>query len=212
MIDQKIEAYCEEHTSPEDAVLYELYRQTHLQQVLPRMASGRIQGRLLEFVSRMIHPEKILEIGTFTGYSAICLARGLRPDGVLTTIDCDPEIEDFARKYIQKAGLEQQIDFRLGDAMKMIPHLEGQFDLVFIDADKSRYPEYYQLLIEKLRPGGYLLADNVLWDGKVVDTHAKSSKELDGIMAFNRMVQADCQVENVLIPLRDGLMLVQKKE
>lgn len=211
MIDSKIVKYTEEHSSPHSDLLNELYRETHLKVMHPRMLSGSQQGKFLSMLSRMIQPESILEIGTYTGYSAICLADGLETNGKLYTLELNQELETIASKYFQKAGLEKKIVQYFGNALELIPEMNLEFDLVFIDADKENYPKYYQLVFDKLKPGGYLLVDNVLWSGKVVEPIKKSDKDTKGIVAFNKMVQEDERVENVLLPLRDGLMLIRKK-
>ena len=211
MISKKLEAYASLHTTDEDALLHELYRETHLKMMYPRMLSGALQGKLLEMISHMIHPEKILEIGTFTGYSAICMARGLKPGGTLTTIEVNPELIDFAGRYFLRAGLSECIIQKCGPALGIIPKLEDTWDLVFIDADKENYLAYYQLVIDQVKPGGFILADNVLWGGKVLDAKEKQDKETQGIVSFNKYVSKDERVEQVLLTVRDGLMLLRKK-
>lgn len=210
MIDKQLEEYIEQHTTSEDEVLYELNRQTHLKATKPRMLSGHIQGAYLKMVSHMIHPQKVLEIGTYTGYSAICLAAGIQKGGKLITLEMEPELEDFIKHYVKKAGLQSVIDLMIGDALKLTKNLEGPFDLVFIDAEKKDYLTYYKTVKPKLRRGGFILADNALWDGKVVDESAADDPETAGIVAFNNYVHTDPEVENVLLPLRDGLMLLRK--
>jgi len=207
-IDDPLLNYLTSCSSPEDPVLAELYRETHSKVLYPRMISGHLQGLLLEFISRMIRPEAILEIGTFTGYSAICLAKGLKPGGKLHTIEINDELQPIIEKYIRKAGLQDSIILHTGDAREILPSLETAFDLVFIDADKQHYLEYYQTLFMKIRAGGYLIADNVLWGGKVVRRSA--DKETMGILAFNEFVKNDERVEELMLPVRDGLMLVRK--
>lgn len=211
MIDPKIENYAEEHSSNHSAILNELYRETHLKVMHPRMLSGQQQGRFLSMFSHMIRPKAILEIGTYTGYSAICLAEGLPKDGKIHTLELDPELEQIANKYFRKAGVENQIIQYFGDALEIIPSLDILFDLVFIDADKNNYPNYYRLIFDKVRSGGYILVDNVLWSGKVIEPLKKGDKDTPGIIEFNTLVQQDERVENVLLPLRDGLMLIRKK-
>ncbi len=211
MIDPRIENYAEAHSSDHSSVLSELYRETHLKVMHPRMLSGKQQGRFLSMISHMIQPESVLEIGTYTGFSAICLAEGLTKNGKIYTIELDPELEQIASKYFRKAGYEQQIIPYFGDAMNIIPSLDQIFDLVFIDADKENYSNYYHLVFEKIRSGGYILVDNVLWSGKVVEPLKKGDKDTAGIIEFNALVQQDDRVENVLLPLRDGLMLIRKK-
>ena len=204
-----IEEYLEQHTTPMDEVLAELYRETHLHAMNPRMASGPVQGRFLQFICQLMHPKKVLEIGTFTGFSTICMARGMAHDGLLTTIEANEEYEGMIRKYLVKAGVLDRVQLIIGDAKTVIPTLEGGFDLVFIDADKVSYPMYYDLVMDKLNPGGIVLADNVLWEGKVL--HADTmERDTQAIRMFNDKVQNDPRVENVLLPLRDGLMMVRK--
>lgn len=211
MIDPKIENYSEEHSSNHSAILNELYRETHLKVMHPRMLSGQQQGRFLSMLSHMIRPKAILEIGTYTGYSAICLAEGLSKEGKIHTLELDPELEKIANKYFKKAGVEKQIIQYFGDALEIIPSLDILFDLVFIDADKNNYANYYRLIFDKVRSGGYILVDNVLWSGKVIESLKKGDKDTLGIIEFNTLVQQDERVENVLLPIRDGLMLIRKK-
>ena len=202
----ELEEYLERHTTPMDAVLEELYRETHLTMMNPRMVSGPVQGRFLQMLCEWIRPQRVLEIGTFTGFSTICLARGLAEEGQLVTIEAEVENEGIIRKYLEKAGVAGQVQLILGDAKDVIPTLDGSFDLVFIDADKTSYPFYYEMVIDKLRTGGVLLADNVLWDGKVLQDHPKE-RDTQAIQAFNDLVQNDPRLRNVLLPLRDGLMV-----
>lgn len=211
MIDPKIENYSEEHSSNHSAILNELYRETHLKVMHPRMLSGQQQGRFLSMISHMIRPKAILEIGTYTGYSAICLAEGLSKEGKIHTLELDPELEKIANKYFKKAGVDKQIVQYFGDALEIIPSLDILFDLVFIDADKNNYANYYRLIFDKVRSGGYILVDNVLWSGKVIESLKKGDKDTLGIIEFNTLVQQDERVENVLLPIRDGLMLIRKE-
>lgn len=206
-----IEEYLEQHATPMDEVLESLYRETHLHAMNPRMASGPVQGRFLQFICQMMHPKKVLEIGTFTGFSTICMARGMAPNGLLTTIEANEEYEGIIRKYLEKAGVTDRVRLIVGDAKMVIPTLENGFDLVFIDADKVSYPIYYDLVMDKLNPGGILLADNVLWEGKVLNADTKE-RDTQAIRAFNDKVQNDPRVENVLLPLRDGLMMIRKNQ
>lgn len=203
------ERYAEAHTTAELPVLQRLVRETHLKTTLPRMLSGHLQGALLSLFSEMIRPKNILEIGTFTGYSAICLAQGLAPEGKLITIDNNEEALEIARRYFAEAGLTDKIEIRVGDAARILPLLDVVFDMVFIDADKRRNAEYYETVLPKVRAGGYILIDNVLWSGKVLPPPA-TDKDTAAIAAFNRMVHEDCRVKNILLPVRDGLMIVQK--
>jgi len=210
IIPQKIEKYIDSHSTPEDQLLYELYRETNLKVMHPRMLSGAAQGRLLQMLASFISAKRILEIGTYTGYSAICLARGMDTLGELHTIDIKEELYEIAHKYIGKAGLENSIHQHIGDALDIIPQIEGNFDLIFIDADKKNYPRYFELLVERLNAGGLMIADNVLWGGKVVEDIQSNDKDTQGVIGFNKMVQEDIRVENVLLPIRDGLMLIRK--
>ena len=204
-----IEEYLEQHTTPMDEVLYELYRETNLHAMNPRMASGPVQGRFLQFICQLMRPQRVLEIGTFTGFSTICMARGMASDGLLTTIEANEEYEGIIRKYLEKAEVADRVQLIIGDAKTVIPTLDGGFDLVFIDADKVSYPIYYDLVMDKLKPGGIMLADNVLWEGKVLNVDTKE-RDTQAIRTFNDKVQNDPRVENVLLPLRDGLMMVRK--
>ncbi|GAB2593655.1 O-methyltransferase [Spirosoma areae] len=206
-----ITAYAEAHTSPESELLHRLNRNTHAHIMAPRMLSGHIQGRLLSMISWMIRPRRILEIGTYTGYSALCLAEGLTDDGKLITIDYNEELEDFARSYWQQSPLNEQIDFRIGMATDIIPTLDETFDLVFIDADKRNLSVYFDLIFDTLRPGGFILTDNVLWSGKVIESVKPADLDTPAVLAFNQKVQNDPRVENVLLPVRDGIMLVRKR-
>ncbi len=212
MFDKNLEKYILAHTRGEDEVLADLYRKTHIKFVNPNMVSGHLQGAILTMISNMIAPEKILEIGTFTGYSAICLARGLKKNGCLDTIEIDNELEDFILSYFKKAGVEKQINLCIGNALDLVKELPGPYDLVFIDGDKREYLAYYNLVFEKVRPGGYIIADNVLWGGKVTDPEYKNDPFTKGIMEFNELVHNDIRIENVILPVRDGLMLCKKKE
>jgi len=205
---KKINQYCEQHTSPPSEVLYELERATHLKTLAPQMASGHVQGQLFTFLSQMIQPKAILEVGTFTGYAAICFAKGLPEDGILHTIEANEEFEYIIRDFVKRAELEDKIKLHLGDAKAIIPTLDMQFDLIFLDAAKREYAQYYDLLFDKLKTGGFLLVDNVLWDGKVVEE--KKNIDTQALDEFNKKVQADERVENVLLPIRDGIMMIRK--
>jgi len=202
--------YILEHISPEEDFLHELDRETHLKVLRSRMLSGHLQGQILSMISCMIKPRCILEIGTFTGYSALCLAKGLSVGGQLHTIEIDDELEELTHKYIRKSGMADRITTHIGDAKQILESINQLFDLVFIDADKREYCDYYKLVFEKIPVGGFLLADNILWDGKVVDSDAASEEQTRGILDFNDMVQNDQRVRNVILPVRDGIMLVQK--
>jgi caffeoyl-CoA O-methyltransferase len=209
-MDQKLEKYITEHSSPEDPVLKELYRETHIRFVNPNMVSGHLQGKMLEFISMMIKPEKILEIGTFTGYSAICLAKGLKPGGKLFTVEFNDEISEFSQSYFRKAGVSSKIIQLTGRAQDVVPELDLEFDLAFIDGDKREYTEYYNMIIRKIRPGGFIIADNVLWGDKVLDPFTMD-QQTRGIIDFNEMISVQKDIENVILPVRDGLMLITKK-
>ncbi|WP_439580946.1 O-methyltransferase [Dyadobacter bucti] len=208
---EEIEEYSVSHTERESDLLKSLNRETYAKVLNPRMLSGHLQGRFLSMISRMIRPDRILEIGTYTGYSAICLCEGLRPDGKLITIDINEELETFTRNFFAGSGFDQCIDYRIGNALEIIPLLGDTFDLVFIDADKINYSSYFNLCLEKVRPGGFLIADNVLWSGKIIQPKdAKIDKDTQALIDFNRMVHEDSRVSNVLLPIRDGLMILQK--
>jgi len=210
-MNRKLDQYLLDHTSPEDPVLEDLYRQTHIRFVNPNMTSGHLQGKFLEMISKMISPENILEIGTYTGYSAICLARGLKPEGKLITIEINDELTAFAHSYFCQAGVENKITQLTGNALDIIPKLDIKFDLVFIDGDKREYTEYYRQIIEKVKPGGFILADNVLWGEKVLEKET-TDPQTRGIIDFNEMLLEEQNIENVLIPVRDGIMLIWKFE
>lgn len=207
---EAIQQYVEQHTDGESDLLARLNRETHQKVLMPRMLSGHVQGRVLAMLAHMIRPQRILEVGTYTGYSALCMAEGLAEGGTLITLDKNEELEDMVRRYIDEAGMTEKIDYRLGNAMELIPEIEGPFDLVFIDADKANYYNYFKLVIDKVRPGGIVIADNVLWSGKVIDTGKKTDKDTQAIRDFNRLVHADDRVEKVLFPIRDGLMVIRK--
>jgi caffeoyl-CoA O-methyltransferase len=207
----KLDQFLIDHTTPEDPVLEDLYRQTHICFVNPNMASGHLQGKFLEFISRMISPLNILEIGTFTGYSTICLARGLKPEGRLITIELNDELTAFSNSYFCRAGVDSKITQITGKAQDIIPSLDQMYDLIFIDGDKREYSEYFRVVIGKLNPGGFILADNVLWGGKALD-EATNDQQARGIISFNKMIRHEKCVEIVTLPLRDGLMLIRKKE
>lgn len=205
-----LEQYIISHISPEEDYLRELDRETNLKVMRSRMLSGHLQGQILTMISSMIRPRCILEIGTFTGYSALCLAKGLAPGGRLHTIEIDDELESIAMKYFQKSGMADRIVHHIGDALHIIPSINESFDLVFIDADKRDYCLYYHQVIDKVPAGGFLMADNILWNGKVADPSAATEEQTKGILEFNDLVQNDARVRNVILPVRDGIMLVQK--
>jgi caffeoyl-CoA O-methyltransferase len=210
-ISQELLDYCQDHTSGEDDLLRHIVRETNAKVLMPRMLSGQLQGKTLEMFTKMLNPDVILEIGTYTGYSAVCMARGLSERGKLITLDINDELEEMVRGFFSKGGLTDRIDYRLGNALELIPSLEGNFDMVFIDADKINYSRYYDLVIDRVNPGGIILADNVLWSGKViVEKGAKIDKDTQAILDFNQMIQEDARVENVLLPIRDGIMMARK--
>lgn len=206
----ELENYIEAYTTSEDELLYELRRQTYLKVLRPRMISGPVQGQLLTMFCRMIKPGSVLEIGTFTGYASICMARGMEAGTYLYTIERDDELETFIKHYFDRADPEGKIHLHIGDALQIINELDVTFDLVFIDGDKRQYPQYYETVMPKLRPGGYILADNILWNGKVVDPDASDDEFTQGILRFNRMVKDDPRTTQVILPVRDGLMMVRK--
>lgn len=209
-IDEKLDAYACAHTSPESELLRKINRETHLEVLQPRMLSGHFQGRFLSMLSKMIGPLRILEIGTYTGYSALCLAEGLASNGKLVTIDINEELAPKVQGYFNESEFSNQIEFILGDALKVIPELDEKWDLVFIDADKHNYLAYYHLVFPHVNSGGYIIADNVLWSGKVIQDD-KNDKDTVLIREFNDFVRNDQHVESVLLPIRDGLTLVRKK-
>ena len=210
-MEKELDKYIREHSTPEDKVLEELYRQTHLYVVNPNMASGHIQGKFLEMLSFMIHPSRILEIGTYTGYSAICLARGLKRGGQLHTIEINDELNEMSTHYFALAGVADRVTLHTGRAQDVIPEMKFTFDLVFIDGDKREYCEYYDLVFEKVRKGGFIIADNVLWGGKIEGTEALKDPQTKGVVMFNEMIRKDPRIEKIVLPLRDGLMLIRKK-
>lgn len=203
--------YILDHIDEEDPVLTELDRETNLKVLGARMISGHLQGQVLTMLAKMIRPKFILELGTFTGYSGICLAKGLQGGGKLVTVEIDDELETLARKYFEKAGVSDQIEQKIGSATEIIPALKEDFDLVFIDADKREYVQYYELLIDRLKSGAYLIADNTLWNGKVLDSPKKDDLQTIGILEFNKLLRNDVRVEKVILPLRDGMTVIRKK-
>ncbi len=206
---EHLSTYINQHTSIEDEVLTELNKETHQKFLMPQMLSGQQQGVLLNLLISMIQPENVLEIGTYTGYSAICMAKGLPQNGHLHTIDINDELEWIVKKYIDKAKLTDSITMHIGDATKIISTLPNTWDVVFIDADKINYSTYYDLVFPRLRVGGYIIADNVLWSGKIADKSA-IGKDTAALRSFNDMVQADSRVTNLLLSVRDGLMVIRK--
>ncbi len=207
---KEIDEYSGQHTQSENKVLSDLNRETHIKVLIPRMLSGHIQGRILSMFSHMIQPKNILEIGTYTGYSAICFAEGMKPEGKLITIDINNELETMANSYFEKSGYGEQIEMKIGNAMDIIPELNLDFDLVFIDADKHNYSNYFDLVIDKVNKGGYIIADNVLWSGKVTTEEVNTDNDTKALDDYNKKINADPRVENVLMPVRDGLMVARK--
>lgn len=208
---EDIEKYVLAHSEPEGDYLYRLYRATNIHTIHGRMASGHLQGRLLKMLVSMIRPKNILEVGTFSGYSAICMAEGLDEGGKVWTFEINDEMEDFTRPWIENSPVADKIDFRIGDANIEAPKLGVTFDLAFVDGDKRTYVETYEMVLSILRPGGYIIADNTLWDGHVTDPAYDHDHQTQGIRRFNDHVAADNRVEQVIVPLRDGLTLIRKK-
>lgn len=210
-IPNDLQTYAEAHTSPESTLLQKIDRETQMQVLKPRMLSGHMQGRILSLFSHMLKPDCILEIGTYTGYSALSLAEGLSPKGKLITLDINEELEKRVRGYFAESRYTAQIDYRIGNALELIPTLSETFDLVFIDADKSNYANYYDLVVDKVRQGGIIIADNVLWSGKVLPRYRKKlDADTEAIVNFNQAIQQDTRVENLLMPVRDGLLIMRK--
>ena len=206
-----LEEYISAHIEPENALLREIYRETNLRLLNPRMASGHIQGRLLKMLVSMIRPQQILEVGTFTGYATLCMAEGLGDGGVIHTVEIDDELEDFILKGFKKSPYSDRIHLHIGNALKVVPELGLQYDMIFLDGEKREYPEYYSSLLEYLKPGGYMIADNTLWDGHVVEKEYDSDPQTIAVRKFNDMVRADDRVEVAMIPIRDGLTIIRKK-
>jgi caffeoyl-CoA O-methyltransferase len=209
-IEENIQIYSEQHTEEESLLLKELSRETHAKILKSRMISGHLQGRILSMFSKLVQPKHILEIGTYTGYSAICMAEGLPEDGKLFTIDINEELSDLANTFFIKSGNADKIKILTGNALEIIPTLDYSWDLVFIDADKENYSKYFDLVIESVRPGGIIIADNVLWSGKVISKVESNDKDTIALIHFNEMVHEDVRVENLLLPVRDGLMILRK--
>jgi predicted O-methyltransferase YrrM len=206
-----IENYILSHIDDEGEYLRALYRDTNVKLLRPRMASGHLQGRLLKMLVRMIRPKNILEIGTYSGYSALCMAEGMDKDGKLYTFEINDEQEDFTRPWLEKSPYANQIEFIIGDALELVPRLDVTFDMAFVDGDKRKYNDYYDMIMPRLSTGGYIIADNTLWDGHVVEELRKNDAQTKGIMDFNDRIAADSNVEKVIIPLRDGLTIIRKK-
>jgi predicted O-methyltransferase YrrM len=210
-ISEELEQYIEAHTSEEPALLAKLNRETHLKIMQPRMLSGHFQGRVLSMLSCMLQPKLILEIGTYTGYSALCLAEGLTRDGILYTIDINEERAEFVNRYISEAGMQNRIIPHIGNAIQVIPEIEGQFDLVFIDADKGNYSAYFNLVIDRVRKGGLIIADNVLWSGKVLETLKPNDTDTLALLEYNRHLAEDSRLDVLILPVRDGLSIARKR-
>lgn len=211
MTNNDLEDYILCHIDDEGELLSRLNRDAHVNLLRPRMLSGHLQGRLLKMLCRMAQPKSILEIGTYTGYATLCMAEALQEEGVIHTIEIDDELEDFIRQYTDRSELRDKIRLHIGDAMEVIPGMEETFDLVFMDADKRLYCEYYDLVFDKVRQGGYIVADNTLWDGKVLETPHPNDKQTLGIQSFNDKIKNDARVEKVILPVRDGLTIIYKK-
>jgi len=210
-LDEKLDNYVCDHSSPESEILAELNRETYAKVLIPRMLSGHLQGRVLSMLSHMIQPKRVLEIGTYTGYSALCLAEGLAEDGKIHTIDINEELQPMIKKYIDKAKLNDKIELHIGNALEIVPDLQEDWDLIFIDADKENYMNYYKMVVPNLKSGAYIIADNVLWSGKVINDYESLDEETKSLVDYSEMVLNDDRVENVLFPIRDGLMIARKK-
>jgi len=210
-ISKKLDDYICAHTSEEPKLLYELNRETHLNVLQPRMLSGHFQGRVLSMLSKMIQPKDILEIGTYTGYSSLCFAEGLAEGGHIITIDKNEELEDLVHDFVSRSEYKDQIKCMVGDAMKIVPQLKRSFDLVFIDADKGNYLNYYSMVMNKIRKGGYIIIDNVLWSGKVLDKVQDNDEDTKVLIELNKTIHEDSRVEEVMLPIRDGLFVVRVK-
>lgn len=208
---EEVDNFVTKNTENEPATLNELNHETWEKVLIPRMLSGHLQGRVLSMLSHMIKPKTILEIGTYTGYSAICMAEGLQDGGKLHTIDINEELESMVKKYIEKAGLKDTIINYIGNAVEIIPTLKERFDIVFIDADKTNYSNYYDIVFDRVNTGGYIIADNVLWSGKVADGKKNTDPDTQAMIAYSEKIQNDTRVQNVLFPIRDGLMIARKK-
>lgn len=211
MMNDELEQYIRAHIEPESDYLHRLWRETNIRTVHGRMASGHLQGRLLKLLVMMMRPRNILEVGTFSGYSALCMAEGLDPDGRVWTFEINDEMEDFTRPWIEGSPVGNRVNFIIGDANVLAPQLGITFDMAFLDGDKRTYLETYETVLPLLRPGGFILADNTLWDGHVVDPEYDRDRQTQGIEHFNDFIAADVRVENVILPLRDGLTMIRKK-
>ncbi|MEO8068798.1 MAG: O-methyltransferase [Flavobacteriales bacterium] len=210
-LDPALDAYSEKHSAPEPSYLNELAGETRAKIRMPQMLSGHLQGRFLSLLSHLVQPSVIVDIGTFTGYSALCMAEGLKPGGMLHTIDINSQLTPMVKRYIAMARMEDRITAHIGEALKVLPSIAGAIDMVFIDADKGNYAKYFDLVIDRVRPGGLIVADNVLWSGKVLEAESTWDEETTGLVAYVRKVRSDARVEPVLVPLRDGLMVARRK-
>jgi predicted O-methyltransferase YrrM len=210
LVNKSVEKYIHRHSGEEEEILHKIWRQTNLRTFYPNMVSGKVQGKLLQMIVKMVQPQTILEIGTFTGYSAVAMALAMPENSKLITIDNNEEIESMAKGFFSEAGLTDKISMITGDAVDIIPKLNNTFDLVFIDADKEQYISYYRAVFPKIKKGGFIIADNVLWGGKVLDKLVKTDKETKGIQDFNEMINNDNRVEKVMLSVRDGLYLIRK--
>ena len=204
------ENYILNHIDEESEQLAELYRKAHIRLVRPRMLAGHLQGRILKMLVRIHRPQRILEIGTYTGYATLCLAEGLPEGGEIHTVEIDDEMEDFIREQFEQSNLKDKINLHIGDVKEIVPKLGGEFDMVYIDADKREYCDYYNLVFDKVRPGGVILADNTLWSGKVLEKPNPNDKQTLGIISFNEMIKQDKRIEKIILPLRDGLTVIYK--
>lgn len=209
-LDPQLDQYVVDHSEMEPEVLRALNRETQLKILQPRMLAGHFQGRVLSMLSHMIRPKRVLEVGTYTGYSAICWTEGLQEGGSITTLEINEELEDMIRRYIEDAGVQDKIELRIGAATEIIPSMEGPFDLVYLDADKINYANYYDLVFDKLTPGGYIIADNVLWSGKILEDPSAMDEDTKALLDYSNKIQEDERVQNVLFPVRDGLMIARK--
>lgn len=210
--EERLEEYIREHIDAEDNLLKELYRETNLKLLNPRMASGHIQGELLRMLVTMIRPRTVLEVGTFTGYATLCMAAGLPEDGEIHTVELDDELEDFIMHWFTRSGMQERLHLHIGHVLDIVPRLGLKYDLIFLDADKREYPAYYTTLMEYLNPGGYMIADNTLWDGHVTDPEYDKDPQTIGVRRFNDMVAADVDTQVAMIPIRDGLTIIRKKQ
>ncbi|MEF3077494.1 O-methyltransferase [Winogradskyella poriferorum] len=208
---EALDNYVVEHSEQEPELLQQLTRETYQKVLQPIMLSGPYQGRVLSMISKLVNPKSILELGTFTGYATLCLAEGLQKNGIIHTVDINEELHDFQRKYFDKSGFGEQINQYTGNALDIIPELDVMFDLVFIDADKPNYSNYFHLIIDKLNPGGIILSDNVLWHGKVVEELNEKDISTKAVLDYNTLLKEDERIETVLLPIRDGLTISRKK-